>query len=241
MKISTNTFKQIEDEAWTLPSPGDLFRSSLKNEDFKTNWERVLRIGLVPGLHLSNETDAIEEANSILDAVKQMGLSGSMKNQRRLLGNTVNATYSGPVSPSISDLFSLTSMLTITESNRRRTEVVAAGRQWLRTLQSGIESDHFCQAMFEQIEIRNDSDMKQFDIILNPQKNHDQFMKLSLSSAESTASNKDCVRSLIVGLSVHPRVLTIEAELPISADDFETQWITQSNIQSSRPFYDRGL
>ncbi len=44
-----------------------------------------------------------------------------------------------------------------------------------------------------------------------------------------------------MGLSVNPQVLNIEAVLPISPDDYESQWITQSNSHGHRPFFDSGL
>ena len=44
-----------------------------------------------------------------------------------------------------------------------------------------------------------------------------------------------------MGLSVLPETLTIEADLPITPDDYESQWITQSNSPGKRPFSDSGL
>ena len=238
MKIAANTFMIIEDTSWSLPSPEELFRLSLRGQEAIGQWERVLRVGLIPGLKL-NTTDVSQEAESILGAVKHMGIQGSLKNKRRKL-KVENETSTDILTSSISDLFSLTSSLVI--SNGRRTEVIATGRKdWARALESGIESDHFCQVMFDQIEIRDNSDTQSFDIVLNPQNKRDDFMQQGLELPYSTSSNIDCVRSLIIGLSIHPHVLSIEAELPISADDFEAQWITQSNSQGSTPLYDRGL
>lgn len=253
MKISTNTFNQIDDSNWAIPSPEEVFRWSLKGTEANhAEWERTIRVGVVPGLNIFNDTDILTEAKTILDLVKHMGVNGSLKNQRRLMKSN-NTTDPNPPSMSLSDVFSLTSSFGTQKSNKRRTEVVAAGRQWLRVLQSGIESDHYCEAMFDQIEIRESSDPKVFDIVLNPlnpqnandphnaQMNNETFMIENIPFSEATASNKDCVRSLVIGLSVHPHVLSIEAELPISFDDTEAQWISQSNVPGSRPFYDRGL
>lgn len=57
----------------------------------------------------------------------------------------------------------------------------------------------------------------------------------------STASNKHCVASLIMALSTHPLVLSVETEGPIEANDFESQWITQSGTVNKRPLRDLGI
>jgi hypothetical protein len=242
MKISMNTFKQTEEKNWAIPTPDERIRLILNGDENKVEWERIVRIGLAPGLGHVNENDMLTEAHAILDDVKQMGRNGSLKNRRHLV-DTENMTNPTPPdhASSISDLFSFTSSLSITKNNSRRLETVTAGRQWSRSLQGGIESSHFCRTMFDNIEIRHNSNMQVFDIVLNPHTNHDKFMKQNKEDAESSASNRDCVSSLFVGLSVHPHVLSIEADQPISFDDYESQCITQSNLEGRRPLFDRGL
>ncbi len=77
--------------------------------------------------------------------------------------------------------------------------------------------------------------MKEVDIVLNPQAKHHTFMKQSKEKSGSSASNRDCVTSLIIGLSIHPHVLSVEAELPITPDDYESHWISQSNRSYLEP------
>ena len=62
---------------------------------------------------------------------------------------------------------------------------------------------------------------------------------------ESSAWNKQCVLSLIIGLSIQPMVQTIEIaqklELASITGKTNPQWITQSGKINRRPFFDSGL
>jgi hypothetical protein len=237
MKISSNTFKIVDSKTWLIPSPEESIRSRLKGDEY-IEWERILRIRLVTGIKLRDQNDLEEEAQLIVETVKNLGLSGSRRNKRRFM-KAENVTNYIHDTPSVSDLFSMTSRR-VGEGGRRMQEHLLnlEERQWSRSLQKGIEAEHFCQVMFEQLETRYDSDMLGFSVVLNPSSSTDAFMN---QNSDSSASSKDCVKSLIIGISTHPHVLNIEAEMPISTDDFEALWITQSNIQGKTPFSDRGL
>ena len=58
---------------------------------------------------------------------------------------------------------------------------------------------------------------------------------------ESSASNKHCVASLIIALSTHPLVLSVESEQPIVSTGHKSQWITQSGTPDQRPLTDIGI
>lgn len=58
---------------------------------------------------------------------------------------------------------------------------------------------------------------------------------------ESSASNMHCVVSLIIALSTHPLVLSVESEGPVESSDYESQWITESKSQINRPLRDLGI
>lgn len=58
----------------------------------------------------------------------------------------------------------------------------------------------------------------------------------------SSASNKHCVISLVMGLATHPMVMSIESnDGPVASNDYESQWITQSKVLGSRPLRNIGI
>lgn len=67
-----------------------------------------------------------------------------------------------------------------------------------------------------------------------------------MEQLESSAYNPACVISLVMGLSVHPQVLHVEAEMPIhlsATSDTKSQhsWITESGQTDYQPFRSAGL
>lgn len=240
MKISSNTFQIVESNEWRIPTLSETFQMKLHNEEKQLQWERVLRIGLVPGLAYEDDEEFELDVESIIQTVQQMGNEvASRDDAKRQLFEAQNMTEDDSIS--ISEAFSLTSLEfgQADKSSRRLERFLGAGRDWSRSLQRGLEAHHSCESMFEQMEIKSDVGMKQFDIILNPRLEYDAMN--GFEKSDSSASNVDCVKSLIVGISVHPHVLTIGAELPVTPDDYESQWISQSNTWGSTPLYDKGL
>lgn len=238
MKISSSTFQIVESKEWKIPNLAETIQMMLHHDESSLQWERILRVGLVPGLFVGYEQDTLldVEVRAILQDLEMLGgkaLQRHKNDQRQL--NDVRLPLT------ISQAFSLTSLPAQpkTTNDRRLRQALEVGRDWRRSLQNGLEADHSCNSMFDQMEIKSDAFMKQFDIILNPNLEYNQMNDVKKS--ESSASNIDCVKSLIIGLSIHPHVLSIGAELPVSPDDFESQWITQSNTVGSTPLYDKGL
>ena len=150
MKISSNTFKIVDSKTWLIPSPEESIRSRLKGDEY-IEWERILRIRLVTGIKLRDQNDLEEEAQLIVETVKNLGLSGSRRNKRRFM-KAENVTNYIHNTPSVSDLFSMTSRR-VGEGGRRMQEHLLnlEERQWSRSLQKGIEAEHFCQVMFESV------------------------------------------------------------------------------------------
>ena len=129
---------------------------------------------------------------------------------------------------------------------------------WSRALELGLEADHSCQAMFQMLHVDVHYDNEGFDIIFNrndgieeedinnnEEHNDDIEFELDVQCENdvncSSASNKHCVASLVMALSTHPLVLSVESEGPIVADDYEAQWITQSKVEGKRPLRDIGI
>jgi subtilisin family serine protease len=145
------------------------------------------------------------------------------------------------------EAFSLTSSTTEYDNIKARSSV----NIWSNALEQGFESEYGCANMFDLLEIRprgsmDDSDEYEesisvvgFEVVLHAPHAADEQV------VQSSAWNKQCAMSLLVGLSVHPVVQTIEIaqQLQLAAVKGESnpQWITQSGTVNSRPFFDHGL
>ena len=241
MKISASTFENVESKQFSIPTPDQYFRSMFNGEEHNNDWERSIRVTLVAGrddVH-SNPDSLTDKGQTILTEIMLFGKEGS--NARRRL--STNLTDDAQNMLSLTDLFSSTSSITAPLYGSRRTKSASLGRRndFSRSLELGLEATHSCKHMFENVLIRPIPEVNGFDIILNPEMSvamRHSFYNVDISS---TASNSHCVISLIIGLSVHPEILTVEVDQPISPDDFQAQWITQSNSPGKRPLFDSGL
>ena len=109
--------------------------------------------------------------------------------------------------PSLSDMFSITS--TKYQSSYSK-EMIRNQRvsYWDKTLADGLESSQACESMFNALFVDPHPLEGTFDLVLNPNDGPPP------KDYESSASNVDCVIGLIAGLSVHPSVAGVEANLP---------------------------
>ena len=116
---------------------------------------------------------------------------------------------------------------------------------WSNALKNGFEASHGCQVMLDTLEVRtrvedenvaaqqkddSDEDVESssttpsssvaagFEVILHPPS---QFMKNA--AVESSAWNKHCVLSLMIGLSIHPYVQTVEVGHQVELAFFNEQ------------------
>eukprot|EP00957_Ditylum_brightwellii_P046282 3511696-Ditylum_brightwellii.AAC.1 len=139
----------------------------------------------------------------------------------------------------LSEVFSITSLTAASrESPRQLQDSKYSESQvefWTRSLQDGVESDHHCQHMFDTLEVIPRFEGNSFEIVLDPDG------KQSMPYDESSASNVNCVISLIVGLAVDPHVVDIGVGGELKNNNIRAQWITQSNEDEYRPFFSRGL
>ena len=228
MKIQVDTLTMIYEDSWAVPRVASL-----------NDWERLIRIGFTAGHRMnvdSNEAETV--AQDIIVDIRSFGSQKMKKDTSRRLKAT-NQTLAND--------FSLTAMYS-KGGNLRKLSKHDQSR-WLRVLEEGLESEHSCEAMFKSLEIKTHHNNQGFDIVLNPTEksiNHhndgieNKTLKCEQAN-ECTASNKQCVASLIMALSTHPLVLSIEAEGPILSSDHEAQWITQTKRKGSRPLRDIGV
>jgi len=239
MKISVNTMAEVSQDYWP---PKNL---QSHDTDMSDSWERLVRVAFVTGERTTfTEEHVISKANAIIEHVQSLGKRGAEK-RRRNLQTVANDYFDSPTS--ISDVFSLTS----TRYNSRRLNASSKkGRTdfWAQSLERGLEAEHGCETMFRTIHIRPQYDFKGFDIVLNPsQPDNDRTENMNASNTshdmdiESSASNTHCITSFIMALSTHPSVLNVEVDTPITSDDYDTQWITQSHEPDDRPLTEARL
>jgi hypothetical protein len=262
LKFAAGTPSSIlDDAAWsnsvvnTKPS----LRSGVvnaTNEQQQQNWTRSFMVDLIPGSLSGSNTDhgSIENlAEEIINFVSTMAYVKPMPVKQEM--NTTKLamlryTDMGEIlstPPSTREAFSLTSSTVDIDDMKSRSSSINI---WSNALENGFESEHGCVNMFDLIEIRprgyvdgNTSDesvsVVGFELILNAPQD------VNKQDVNSSAWNKHCALSLIIGLSVHPLVQTIEIsrtlELASVIGKSNPQWITQSASFNSRPFFDKGL
>jgi subtilisin family serine protease len=236
----------LNDNDWVQPvGVKSLLRRSLANATEEKHWSRSFMVDLVPG-SLSPDQSIETLARDIISHVS------AMANAKPMSVKPINSTKLAMIRNvdvmSTREAFSLTSSGTEFDNIRQRSSV----NSWSSALEQGFESEHGCANMFDLLEVRprgsiDDSDeydesisVVGFELILNsPQGAADE------QTIQSSAWNKQCAMSLIIGLSVHPAVQTIEIaqqlELASVEGESNPQWITQSGVVNSRPFFDHGL
>ena len=263
LKFSAGTPSSIlADEKWKPPSDtvNPSLRSGIVNSIQEEKlWIRSFMVDLISGSleGTSADDESIEAlSNDILKSVVAMAHVRPMHvkpvNETKLsLLRSFDIESSIDI-PSVREAFSLTSTATELSNMKHRS---LPNNIWSDALTNGFEAEHGCANMFDLLEVRprggvnatdsqddhDDASMSVigFELFLHGPQTSDQDI------LDSSAWNKQCVLSLIMGLSVHPSVQTIEMaqklELASTDGNSNPQWITQSAIVDSRPFFDLGL
>ena len=238
MKISEKTINQVQSEDWKILSFRERFDQRLRGEE-AGDWERVIRVNFAAERDQgSSGRFLVRKGVAILRDIENMGTEGSRR--RRLL---LNSTIEREGLFSLADAFSITSTIALNTNrpNGARSLLSSRLNSLSRSLELGIEASHSCENMFETLVVRPVIEDNGVEIVLNPAMNCSMTHKLQDADTDSSASNSDCIISLIIGLSVHPQVLNVDTDLQLNSDDFESQWITQSGSYGKRPIFDAGL
>lgn len=193
-----------------------------------------LMIDLIPG-EVSNVVNSTTAATQILNDVKAM-IQSSSNNNGNLRSSNNNPL---PYIVNVRDAFSLTSSV---RNNKQRSDI------WSEALFNGFEADHHCKNMFDLLQVRERGEIEGFELILHAHQ---------AVEDEGTAWNKNCVISLIIGLSVNQSVQSVDVGRPLETSSFEEissttrkltvqgitnpQWISQSGVLHHRPFFDNNL
>jgi hypothetical protein len=213
-KIHVETMDDITSQGWIVPFHDQQGRvrnnASTKNQTETMNdWERILVVNFAPGLGgMKEEAQLLDVVNKMMGDVQDMGEVGWLTSMQKDEAEQFLVNESIHHVPALSDMFSLTSSIlpvlaTIREDDNARIQF------WHDSFHNGLESEHACSEMFTTLFVKPRSDYFGFDIVLNPQDGP------PATHYESSASNPACLVSLIAALSVHPYVLSVEANFPI--------------------------
>lgn len=181
---------------------------------------------------------SLENANSVLQDLIAMAANG----RRRRLGQNIdiNANNVGIKEDHRRKLRSMTlhDAFSITKSNDETNEKQSGSKpenHWSRILETGIESEHSCSSLLDDISIQPSFGKSSYEFHLQSYDN------LKSSSVLS------CVASLIAGLAVHPLVVNVGLlSKRVALDNASAQYAIQGAVKTSsesqkRPYFDAGL
>lgn len=226
MKIQQGTLANIYTDSWSMQTK-----------------QRVVMVGLSAGHRLLDKSGVKQIAQDVVADVRSLGCGTETKSRKLKQESLSNVK-------SVSEMFSLTSSIPKGEGRRLRRSSKGT-HQWKRALQSGLEASHGCHVMFKNLNINAHPDNRGFEIVLNPSKkqntqviSHNDGIEnghIECADEECSALNKHCVASLIMALSTHPLVISVEIDDVVMTNDYESQWITQSKTEGSKPLQKIGV
>ena len=232
---------------WMIPSRAD------NEETAEATWERSIHVTLRADLadsYASTSRSTLQTAQEILEDIKSWGLVGNRRRrQRRLeedrgsLRKSNQNDYIPDHERSLSDIFSLTS--TVVSALGPKGEIAEF---WSRELEEGLEADHLCASMFEQLGIQARFGNAGFTIVLNP---HAEQQKSPSEGgadqgpmpSDDSARNPSCLCSLLSALAAHPHVVDVSTNRPIElhGTNGNVQGLVQSGNGAQKPFNAAGI
>ncbi|KAL7495009.1 hypothetical protein ACHAWT_003603 [Skeletonema menzelii] len=201
-KIHSGTIDEVLSKGWSVPFSQEQAPKKSNATEMINHWERIIIVDFTPELGgMKEESDLLEVVNIITNDIQDMGEVG-WYHQMDIKEKQKYSLDEGTIDiPSLSDVFSLTSIENSTSDNQRI-------RFWREVFKKGIESKHVCNTMFSTLFVKARNGNYSFELVLNPMDGP------SSQEYESSASNSNCVASLIAALSVHPYVLSVKANFP---------------------------
>ncbi len=201
-KIHSGTIDEVLSKGWSIPFTQEQTAKKSNATEMINHWERIIIVDFTPELGgMKEESDLLEVVNIITNDIQDMGEVGwyqKMNAEEKLKYSLDESTIA---IPSVSDVFSLTAIANGSPDNLRH-------RFWREMFKKGIESKHVCSTMFSTLFVKARSGNYSFELVLNPMDGP------PAQDYESSASNPNCVASLVAALSVHPYVLSVKANFP---------------------------
>lgn len=214
MKIHSGTIEEVLSNGWSVPfveQPDGVSNKGGRHADNATDlinqWERMVIVDFSPGVGgMKKESELLEVVNNIMGDIQDMAEIGYLRRNGSEYEDSLLREESLNNIPAISEIFSITAAnLKNTNEEGRNSRV----EFWRRIFVQGIESEHGCSEMFSTLFVKPRAGYYSFDLVLNP------IDGPPPKDFESSASNTNCVTSLLAALSVHPHVLSVKANFPI--------------------------
>ncbi len=201
-KIHSGTIDEVLSKGWSVPFRQVSERKKSNATELINHWERMIIVDFTPELGgMKEESELLEVVNIITNDIQDMGEVGWYQKMDKEERQKYSLDERITDIPSLSDVFSLTAITNAKSDNQRI-------RFWREVFKNGIESKHVCSKMFTTLFVRARSGYYSFELVLNPMDG------TPSEEYESSASNPNCVASLIAALAVHPYVLSVKANFP---------------------------
>lgn len=201
-KIHSGTIDEVLSKGWSVPFRQESETTKSNATALMNHWERVIVVDFAPNIGgMKEESDLLDVVNIIMNDLQDLGEVGWYQKMDEDEKQKYSLDESTIDIPSLSDLFSLTAITNATPENPRI-------RFWRDVFKNGIESSHVCSSMFSTLFVKASNGHYSFELVLNPRDGPPS------QEYESSASNPNCVASLIAALSVHPYVLSVKANFP---------------------------
>ena len=201
-KIHSGTIDEVMSKGWSVPLNHVSETKKSNATEMINHWERIIIVDFTPELGgMKEESELLALVNIITNDIQDMGEVGWYQKMDKEEKQKYSLDESTIHIPSLSDAFSLTAITNATTDNQRI-------RFWREVFKNGIESKHVCSTMFSTLFVKARSGYYSFELVLNPMDGP------ASQEYESSASNPNCVASLVAALAVHPYVLSVKANFP---------------------------
>jgi hypothetical protein len=202
-KIHSGTIDEVLSKGWSVPFMHESERKKSNATELINHWERMIIVDFTPEVGgMKEESELLEVVNIITNDIQDMAEVGWYRKMDKEEKQKYSLDERTIDIPSLSDVFSLTAITTAESDNQRI-------RFWREVFKKGMESKHVCSTMFSTLFVRARGGYYSFELVLNPTDGP------GSQEYESSASNPNCVASLIAALAVHPYVLSVKANFPI--------------------------
>ena len=64
---------------------------------------------------------------------------------------------------------------------------------------------------------------------------------IQFNNTENSTQDQGCILTLLLAIAAHPNVCSLDLRREVSTQNMIAQWITQSELENERPFFDSGL
>jgi subtilisin family serine protease len=200
----------------------DTAKSEVENTNTGENNGHVptLDVILCPGVAIdkSNVTGLVDERLDISDWV---------------ISKLVTSTVDEETSSDISDAYYLTSDAYINSNDAEGDELTERARRWKDLLDeyqsSGVCDDTYVNRLTWTLVRTTDPETSS------------SLLEIQYNSTGKSDQDEACMLTLSLAITAHPNVCSLEVRQGVKTNNKIAQWLTQSELEDKRPFFDSGL